>query len=62
MKPINSVLLSFALASCVAAAAPAAADDSTTGTASAVYCVEKGPVVVEGTTVYPGGRYCVPGP
>lgn len=27
-----------------------------------VYCIYQEPIVVNGTTVYPGGRYCVPGP
>ena len=30
--------------------------------ATAVYCVEVGPAGVGTTQIYPGGKYCVPGP
>jgi hypothetical protein len=69
MKPTYALILSATLIAGLAglaAAAPAATDarQNTPAPALAVgeYCVEKERVTVEGITVYPGGRYCVPAP
>jgi hypothetical protein len=62
MKTTSALVLSALVVSSVAAAAPAAAADVTDPEAAAVYCVYQDPIVVQGVTVYPGGKYCVPGP
>lgn len=62
MKRINAMVVSTTFICGLAGSAPASADDAVTELATPTYCVELGPLVVEGKTVYPGGRYCVPGP
>ena len=58
---LMSLLLGFAAASAAAltgliAASPPAPQ------AAAEYCVVSGPLSYGGTVLYPGGKYCVPGP
>lgn len=43
-------------------ATPASASETEPGAIDAVYCVTVGPGDVAGIVVYPGGKYCVPGP
>jgi hypothetical protein len=68
MKPTRNVatltalvlgLLTFGLAGAAGAATDAAAGGSTP---RALYCVGIPYIYYGGTTVYPGGEVCVPGP
>lgn len=57
------VLTILLLTSATALPAPAAlAQEQPADVAASVYCVYQEPIVIDGVTVYAGGRYCVPGP
>jgi hypothetical protein len=62
MKTTSALVLSATLLVSVATAAPAAAESPDGSVEAAVYCIYQDPVVVQGITVFPGGKYCVPGP
>jgi hypothetical protein len=54
-----AVLMLAATAATLPAGAAAAQEPDDV---ESVYCVYQDPVTAYGITVYPGGRYCVPGP
>lgn len=59
---LTTLVLSALALGAPAHAATASASETEPAALDAVYCVTVGPGDVAGIPVYPGGKYCVPGP
>jgi hypothetical protein len=59
---LSLLVLAASLIAAPAAVAATAPAPPAAASADSVYCVYLGPAGVGSTQLYPGGKYCVPGP